>query len=103
MRLGSLLYGGRSSPRTWSRVPDDLLDAAFVHCEQRAERARLDNARGRATATWIGTWLRHIAAEIERRAQLRRPKPPSHVTIMVGNATSRPITFEVATNVTRRS
>jgi hypothetical protein len=105
MQLGTALQRGfnprLSTPAAWAEVPDKILEDAFVHCEQRAERVSLHNARGRATAKWIGTWLRHIATAIDQRDRARRPKPPL-VTITTGNATAHSIALEVVTNVTRR-
>jgi hypothetical protein len=95
MSLATQLYLWNSSRggmgADWARVPQAILDAAFVHCEERAGRAHLDNARGRATAKWIGTWVRRISDELERRERAARAARASvraaHV-VVVSNATT---------------
>lgn len=73
--LGTFLYGSEHAMarlQRWREVPQKMLEDAFVHCETRAERASFTNARGRATALWIGKWCRLITKEIDRRETIAR-------------------------------
>ncbi len=47
-------------------APVDLLIRACAHVERRIGMCK-NNARGRATANWLGRWARRIADELARR------------------------------------
>jgi hypothetical protein len=50
-------------------VPQHQLEAAWVHVEARLGRIQTNNARSRATSTWLGRWSRVLEAELVRRAR----------------------------------